>query len=371
MADGRILPYLDVPFQHSHPDVLKRMKRPASGEKQPRAAAALARDLPGARRPQHLHRRLSRARPRPSSSTCSTSCARRASTAPAASPIRRSTARRANELPGMLPPARARGAARALHGAWPRRSRPRSCARASARRCRCWSIRRRRSAARAASGRSYADAPEIDGRVTLLPPEKASKTLKAGEFTRARIVGTPGPRPGRRCRSDASSPPIAMTEEPMPTRRSTALIHHPTSRRPASWRCSRRCTRRRRCIFAERRRAARARLEGEDRLHLRPARHADDVHARGAHRDARRRHCRPLLVPSGLAAITLVDMALLKAGDEVLHARQRLRPGQGTARATSSRAGASRIASTTRWTRPRWPPRSAATRLVWLEAPAR
>ena len=33
MASGKILPYLDVPFQHSHPDVLKRMKRPASGEK--------------------------------------------------------------------------------------------------------------------------------------------------------------------------------------------------------------------------------------------------------------------------------------------------------------------------------------------------
>src|SRR5438445_7594333 len=33
MAQGRVLPYLDVPFQHSHPDVLKRMKRPASGEK--------------------------------------------------------------------------------------------------------------------------------------------------------------------------------------------------------------------------------------------------------------------------------------------------------------------------------------------------
>src|SRR5215213_4436932 len=33
MADGRVLPYLDVPFQHSHPDVLKRMKRPASGER--------------------------------------------------------------------------------------------------------------------------------------------------------------------------------------------------------------------------------------------------------------------------------------------------------------------------------------------------
>ena len=33
MATGHVLPYLDVPFQHSHPDVLKRMKRPASGEK--------------------------------------------------------------------------------------------------------------------------------------------------------------------------------------------------------------------------------------------------------------------------------------------------------------------------------------------------
>ena len=33
MASARILPYLDVPFQHSHPDVLKRMQRPANGEK--------------------------------------------------------------------------------------------------------------------------------------------------------------------------------------------------------------------------------------------------------------------------------------------------------------------------------------------------
>jgi ribosomal protein S12 methylthiotransferase len=43
-----------------------------------------------------------------------------------------------------------------------------------------------------AIGRSYADAPEIDGLVRLLPPEKISKTLKTGEFTRARIVGTEG-----------------------------------------------------------------------------------------------------------------------------------------------------------------------------------
>ena len=41
-------------------------------------------------------------------------------------------------------------------------------------------------------GRTYADAPEIDGTVRLLPPEKISKTLKVGEFTKARIVGTQG-----------------------------------------------------------------------------------------------------------------------------------------------------------------------------------
>jgi ribosomal protein S12 methylthiotransferase len=32
MAEGKVLPYLDVPFQHAHPEVLRRMKRPASGE---------------------------------------------------------------------------------------------------------------------------------------------------------------------------------------------------------------------------------------------------------------------------------------------------------------------------------------------------
>ncbi|MFV0478090.1 MAG: 30S ribosomal protein S12 methylthiotransferase RimO [Parahaliea sp.] len=33
MAEGKILPYLDIPFQHGSPDVLKRMKRPAATEK--------------------------------------------------------------------------------------------------------------------------------------------------------------------------------------------------------------------------------------------------------------------------------------------------------------------------------------------------
>ncbi len=33
MADGAVLPYLDIPFQHASPDVLKRMKRPAAQAK--------------------------------------------------------------------------------------------------------------------------------------------------------------------------------------------------------------------------------------------------------------------------------------------------------------------------------------------------
>ena len=33
MADGKILPYLDIPFQHASPSVLKNMRRPAHAEK--------------------------------------------------------------------------------------------------------------------------------------------------------------------------------------------------------------------------------------------------------------------------------------------------------------------------------------------------
>jgi ribosomal protein S12 methylthiotransferase len=34
MAEGKILPYLDIPFQHASPTILKRMHRPANHEKQ-------------------------------------------------------------------------------------------------------------------------------------------------------------------------------------------------------------------------------------------------------------------------------------------------------------------------------------------------
>jgi ribosomal protein S12 methylthiotransferase len=73
MATGKVLPYLDVPLQHSHPDVLARMKRPASGEK---IWSALQRGagLSGDCDSQHLHCRVFLAKPKRSFRTCWISC---------------------------------------------------------------------------------------------------------------------------------------------------------------------------------------------------------------------------------------------------------------------------------------------------------
>jgi ribosomal protein S12 methylthiotransferase len=46
MAEGKILPYLDVPFQHASPRILKLMKRPASSEKMLDRIAAWRREVP-------------------------------------------------------------------------------------------------------------------------------------------------------------------------------------------------------------------------------------------------------------------------------------------------------------------------------------
>ena len=46
MAEGLILPYLDIPFQHAHTDVLKRMARPAAAAKTLDEIAAWRRDCP-------------------------------------------------------------------------------------------------------------------------------------------------------------------------------------------------------------------------------------------------------------------------------------------------------------------------------------
>jgi ribosomal protein S12 methylthiotransferase len=190
MASGLILPYLDVPFQHSHPDVLKRMKRPASGERnlerieQWRAAcpqlvirSTFIAGFPGETEAEFEHlldfvreARIDRA-----------GCF-------AYSPVDGAVA---NELGGMLE-ADEREARRArfmdvAEGVSADKLRERVGATMQVLVDKAPSMGKKGGV-----GRSYADAPEVDGVVRLLPPEKISKTMKVGEFTQARIVATQG-----------------------------------------------------------------------------------------------------------------------------------------------------------------------------------
>ena len=190
MASGRVLPYLDVPFQHSHPEVLRRMKRPASGERNLdrllawRAAcpelvvrSTFIAGFPGETENQFEHlldfvreAQIDRA-----------GCF-------AYSPVKGATA---NDLDGALPDA-VREERRARFMAIAEEV---SIARLQRRIGATMQVLIDRAPAlgrKGGVGRSYADAPEIDGTVRLLPPQKASKTLKVGEFTRAQIVAVDG-----------------------------------------------------------------------------------------------------------------------------------------------------------------------------------
>ena len=190
MATGKVLPYLDVPLQHSHPDVLRRMKRPASGEKnleriqrwrevcpQLVVRSTFIAGFPGETEDEFQHlldfvreAQIDRA-----------GCF-------AYSPVQGAAA---NDIPGML--------AKEL------REERRARFMAVAEEVSAQKLRQRIGATmqvlvdsapalgrRGGIGRSYADAPEIDGVVKLLPPNKISKQLKVGEFTRARVVDTDG-----------------------------------------------------------------------------------------------------------------------------------------------------------------------------------
>ncbi|MDP3519040.1 MAG: 30S ribosomal protein S12 methylthiotransferase RimO [Hydrogenophaga sp.] len=190
MAEGLVLPYLDVPLQHSHPDVLRRMKRPASGERNLEriqkwrevcpelvVRSTFIAGFPGETEEEFAHlldfvreAQIDRA-----------GCF-------AYSPV---TGAAANELANPVPDALREE----------RRARFMAVAEAvSAER-----LQRRVGATmqvlvdaapgmgkKGGVGRSYADAPEIDGTVRLLPPQKISKTLKVGEFTKARVVAAEG-----------------------------------------------------------------------------------------------------------------------------------------------------------------------------------
>jgi ribosomal protein S12 methylthiotransferase len=190
MAQGRILPYLDVPLQHSHPAVLKRMKRPASGEKNleriqrwreicPEIVirSTFIAGFPGETEEEFGHLLDFMREAEIDRAGCF-----------AYSPVEGAAA---NALPGML-----------------------SAELREERRARFMAVAEEVSAAKLARrvgatmqvlvdaapalgrkggvGRSYADAPEIDGTVKLLPPQKLSKRLVVGAFTQARVVATDG-----------------------------------------------------------------------------------------------------------------------------------------------------------------------------------
>jgi ribosomal protein S12 methylthiotransferase len=190
MASGKVLPYLDVPFQHSHPDVLKRMKRPANGEKNLERIArwremcpelvirsTFIAGFPGETEDEFQHLLEFMREARIDRAGCF-----------AYSPVEGAAA---NDIAGMLPQqVREERRARFM---------------AVAEEVSAAKLRERIGATmqvlvdsapalgrKGGVGRSYADAPEIDGTVQLLPPEKISKQLKVGEFTKARIVGAQG-----------------------------------------------------------------------------------------------------------------------------------------------------------------------------------
>lgn len=190
MAQGLVLPYLDVPFQHSHPDVLRRMKRPASGERNLERIArwrelcpelvvrsTFIAGFPGETEEEFQHLLEFVREAQIDRAGCF-----------AYSPVEGAAA---NELPGMLPQeVREERRARFM---------------AVAEQVSAERLQRRVGATmqvlvdsapalgrKGGVGRSYADAPEIDGTVRLLPPQKLSKRLAVGEFTQARIVATDG-----------------------------------------------------------------------------------------------------------------------------------------------------------------------------------
>lgn len=190
MAEGLCLPYLDVPLQHSHPAVLKRMKRPASGERnleRIRRWREICPDLvlrstfiagfPGETEDEFEHLLMFLQEAQIDRVGCF-----------AYSPVKGAEANGLEfQLPEML------------------REERRARVMAVAEQVSFGRLRRRVGdvvqvlidsapglGKRGGHGRSYADAPEVDGVVRLLPPQKISKVLKVGEFTKAKVVAVEG-----------------------------------------------------------------------------------------------------------------------------------------------------------------------------------
>ena len=191
MAEGRILPYLDVPLQHAHAQVLRRMRRPAGGERALERIAAWRQACPQIA----IRSTFIAGFPGETDEEFETllDFVRRAEIDRvgcfAYSPVQGASA---NELPGALPDA----LREARRGRFMQVAEEVSVQR----------LRRRvgqelqllvDSASRSgAVARSYAEAPEIDGKVLVAAPERASARMRlaqsGGQFLRARVVGTQG-----------------------------------------------------------------------------------------------------------------------------------------------------------------------------------
>ena len=182
-----VLPYLDIPLQHAHPDVLKRMKRPASGEKnleRIQAWRAACPDLvirstfiagfPGETEAEfdYLLNFLDEAQ------IDRAGCF-------AYSPVDGATA---NLLEKPVPDAiredrRARFMAKAEEI---------SIKRLEKKVGKRIQVLIDRIDGDGGIGRTVGDAPEIDGLVRVLPPSKPSKRYRVGEFVRATVISSQG-----------------------------------------------------------------------------------------------------------------------------------------------------------------------------------
>ena len=190
MASGRILPYLDVPFQHSHPDVLKRMKRPASGEKNLERIEAWRKicpqlvirstfiaGFPGETEQEFEHLLQFMREAEIDHAGCF-----------AYSPVDGATA---NQLPGMLTK-EVREDRRSRFMAVAEEVSTEKLKRYVGSTMQVLVDSAKAMGRQGGVGRSFRDAPEIDGLVHMVAPEKISKSYRAGEFTKVKILGTKG-----------------------------------------------------------------------------------------------------------------------------------------------------------------------------------
>ena len=190
MASGRILPYLDVPFQHSHPDVLKRMKRPASGEKNLERIEAWRKicpqlvirstfiaGFPGETEQEFEHLLQFMREAEIDHAGCF-----------AYSPVDGATA---NQLPGMLTK-EVREDRRSRFMAVAEEVSTEKLKRYVGSTMQVLVDSAKAMGRQGGVGRSFRDAPEIDGLVHMVAPEKVSKSYRAGEFTKVKILGTQG-----------------------------------------------------------------------------------------------------------------------------------------------------------------------------------